>query len=152
LEELVSEHVRPAVAADRGTIEEIVTQAYEPWVSVVGGRPAPMDADYRELIGAGSVYVLAGSEVHGVIVLTPEPDTLMVDNVAVRPDQQGRGIGHELLAFAEVTAQRLGLPAIRLFTHGKMTGNIRLYDTLGYVVTGREAIEGGHLVHMRKTL
>lgn len=148
----MTENVRVAVAADRSAVEDVVRQAYEPWVAELGGRPAPTDADYAALIAAGSVYVSGTAEVSGVVVLEPEPDALLLDNLAVRPDRQGRGIGHELLAFAEVTAERLGLPAIRLFTHEKMTGNIRLYDALGYVITGRQPIGAGHLVHMRKTL
>jgi len=148
----MTENVRPAVAADQGVVEDIVAQAYGPWVAELGGRPAPMDADYAALIAAGSVYVVGGPDVAGVIVLTAEPDVLVVDNVAVRPDRQGNGIGRELLAFAETTAERLDLPTIRLFTHAKMTSNIRLYESLGYNVTGRQPIEGGHLVHMRKRL
>lgn len=148
----MTENVRLAVAADRSAVEDVVRRAYEPWVTEIGGRPAPMDADYAALIAAGSVYVSGTAEVSGVVVLKAEPDALLLDNLAVRPDRQGRGIGHELLAFAEVTGERLGLPAIRLFTHEKMTGNIRLYDALGYVITGRQDVGAGHLVHMRKTL
>jgi hypothetical protein len=44
--------IRLAVVSDLAVIEEIVRDAYEPWVQVIGGRPAPMDADYAPLIAA----------------------------------------------------------------------------------------------------
>jgi GNAT superfamily N-acetyltransferase len=150
--------IRPAVTADRAAVEELVQQAYGPWVAVIGGRPAPMDADYAALIADGRVHVadaataLGGESPHGVIVLIPEDDVLLVDNVAVDPALHGQGIGRQLLAFAEEEARRLGLPAVRLFTHEKMTRNIALYEAVGYRHTGRQPINGGDLVHMRKQL
>lgn len=142
--------MRLAVAAATALVEAVVRAAYTPWVAVVGGRPAPLDADYAELIAAGSVYVT--DDVDGVLVLTVEEDALVVDNVAVRPDRQGRGIGRQLLAFAEQRAVELGLPAVRLYAHERMTSNVELYERLGYTRTGLQAVEFGHLVHLRKPL
>lgn len=146
----MSSDVRRARPADRGTVEDIVEQAYQPWITVIGARPGPMDADYAALIAAGSVYVTGSSAVDGLIVLVPENDALLIDNVAVDPDRQGRGIGRTLLAFAETAAQQRGLQAVRLFTHERMTRNIKLYQDLGYAITGYERIDLAHLVHMRK--
>jgi GNAT superfamily N-acetyltransferase len=146
--------IRPATRADRAGVEEIVRQAYEPWVVVVGGRPAPMDADYAALIAAGRVHV-TGAEpdaIDGLIVLIPERGVLLVENVAVRPTSHGQGIGRALLEFAEDEARRRGLAAIRLFTHERMAGNVVLYERLGYVETGTRAVPGGNLVDMRKQL
>jgi GNAT superfamily N-acetyltransferase len=150
--------IRLAVTQDQGAIEEIVRQAYEPWVTTIGGRPGPMDADYAKLIAANRVHLIAragdvgSDEVAGLIVLIPEADGLVLDNVAVRPRLHGQGYGRVLLNFAEQEARRLGLPAVRLYTHEKMTTNIDLYNAIGYVETGRQEIDGGQLVHMRKHL
>ena len=38
--------VRPAVPADRSAVEDIVRAAYQPWIEVIGGLPAPLRADY----------------------------------------------------------------------------------------------------------
>jgi ribosomal protein S18 acetylase RimI-like enzyme len=54
--------------------------------------------------------------------------------------------------FAEAEARRLGLPAVRLYTHVRMTRNLALYESIGYHETGRQAIPGGSLVHMSKQL
>lgn len=150
--------IRLASPEDQAAIKEIVRQAYEPWIALIGARPAPMDADYAALVAAGRVHVLApaadidAGDVAGVIVLTPDAEGLLIENVAVRPDLQGQGLGRRLLSFAEEEASALGLPAVKLFTHEKMTTNLNLYERLGYVETGRQKIDGGRRVHMRKDL
>jgi ribosomal protein S18 acetylase RimI-like enzyme len=143
--------IRPATAADLGTVEEIVQAAYEPWVELIGVRPLPLEADYMSLIAAGRVSLFPGGE--GLIVLVPEPGVLLVENVAVRPALHGRGLGRLLMAFAESQARSLGLAALRLYTNERMTRNIALYESLGYHETARETIGGGrHVVHLRKLL
>ncbi|MER6943553.1 GNAT family N-acetyltransferase [Nonomuraea sp. NPDC000554] len=150
--------MRPAQTADRAAVEQLVQAAYEPWVEVIGMRPLPMEADYDALIAEGRVHLAdrleggVGGGLGGLIVLVPEDGVLLVDNVAVRPEQQGKGIGRMLLAFAEEEARRLGLPALRLYTNVKMTTNIALYESLGYVQTGRVSLEGRQAVSMRKEL
>jgi ribosomal protein S18 acetylase RimI-like enzyme len=143
--------MRLARPEDRAAVERLVHDAYEPWIKVIGMRPAPMSADYGALIGAGRVHVT--DDLEGLIVLVPQDDgELFVDNVAVRPESQGKGIGRELLAYAEEEARRLGLLALCLFTNVKMTSNIALYTSLGYVETGRIGSEGRSAVVMRKEL
>jgi hypothetical protein len=52
------EHViRQAVPDDRAAVVELVAQAYGPWVPIIGGRPAPLDADYCALIEAARVHL-----------------------------------------------------------------------------------------------
>lgn len=142
--------VRPAMAGDQRAVEELVIAAYLPWTVRLGVRPAPMDADYLSLISAGRVYVTGSDALEGVVVLIPEPDALLVENIAVRPDRQGAGIGRRLLSFAEAEARRRRIPEVRLYTHARMASNIRWYAAVGYTVSGRQPIDGGHLVHMRK--
>src|SRR4051812_1442290 len=148
--------IRPAEAVDRESVEAIVKAAYDPWIPVIGMEPVPLTADYAELIDAGLVYVLENERmIDALIVLRPEDDDLLVENVAVSPDRQGRGLGRRLLAFAEFRARSLGLPAVRLYTNEKMISNIGLYESLGYRETVREALPGAselHVVHMRKEL
>ena len=144
--------VRTARPEDRAAIEEIVQAAYEPWVRTIGVRPSPLDADYGVLISRGLVFVSGVGELTGVIVLVPEPDVLVIENVAVRPDRQGEGIGRALLEFAESQARGSGRTAVRLYTHSAMASNVALYERLGYVVTHRQPLDVGHLVHMRKDI
>ncbi|WP_328589738.1 GNAT family N-acetyltransferase [Nonomuraea aridisoli] len=142
--------VRLAGPADQAAVEQLVHDAYTPWIEAVGVRPLPLEADYGALIAAGRVHVT--DSLDGLVVLVPEDGALLVENVAVRPETHGRGIGRALLAYAEDEARRLGLPALRLYTNVKMTSNIRLYASLGYVETRRAGIEGRQAVLMRKSL
>ncbi|MFI7637806.1 GNAT family N-acetyltransferase [Nonomuraea sp. NPDC049400] len=142
--------MRLAGAADKAAVERLVHDAYSPWIEVVGMRPLPMEADYAALIDAGLVHVT--DELDGLIVLVLEDGVLLVENVAVRPGRQGKGLGRALMAYAEEEARRLGLPALRLYTNVKMAANIALYESLGYVETGRQGIEGRSAVMMRKQL
>jgi GNAT superfamily N-acetyltransferase len=142
--------IRPAVSDDRTAVENVVEAAYAPWIDIIGGRPLPMAADYAELIAAGQVWVL--DPVEGLIVLVAEDAVLLIENVAVSPSAQGRGLGRCLLAFAEDRARALGLSALRLYTNEKMVSNIAFYERLGYVATERENIKGRYAVHMRKRL
>ncbi|MFC4121704.1 GNAT family N-acetyltransferase [Nonomuraea zeae] len=142
--------MRPATEDDRTAVERLVHDAYAPWIEVIGMRPLPMEADYAALIADGRVHVT--DRLDGLIVLVPEDGVLLVDNVAVRVGARGRGIGRGLMAYAEEEARRLGLPALRLYTNVKMTSNIALYESLGYVETGRAGVEGRSAVMMRKQL
>jgi GNAT superfamily N-acetyltransferase len=146
--------IRCARPADRAAIERIVRAAYGIYVERIGKPPGPMLDDYTALISDGRVSVLeeADRTMAAIIVLLPEPDHLLLDNIAVRPDRQGRGLGRRLVAFAEDEARRLGHSEVRLYTHEKMTENIALYTRLGFVETGRGQKAGYDRVFMTKRL
>ncbi len=73
-----------------------------------------------------------------------------MENVAVRPAAQGRGVGRALLAHADRTASRLGLTELRLYTHSGMTENIALYTRLGWHETERRTEHGFQRVFFAK--
>jgi hypothetical protein len=78
---------------------------------------------------------------------------LLVENVAVAPAAQGRGLGTQLMDVAERVARDLGLNELRLYTNARFAENIALYEKLGYAITERAAIPtGGEVVWMRKRL
>jgi ribosomal protein S18 acetylase RimI-like enzyme len=152
-------HIRPAVADDVEAIRSLVERAYAPWVPMVGLRPGPMDEDYAALVADGDVFVLgdpdASGALIGLLVLRPDADApgddaLMVENVAVDPEQQGRGLGPMLLGFAEAQARARGISELRLYTHERMTSNIELYRRLGWEEYERRASNGFSRVFMRK--
>ncbi len=106
---------------------DLVRASFSKYVERIGREPAPMLEDYTALIRAGEVWVLAeGGEVLGVLVMRPAEDHLFVDNVAVAPRHQGKGLGRELVAFAEEKAAEHGLPEVRLYTNEKMHENLDL--------------------------
>ena len=144
--------IRRARADDREAIERIVREAYGIYVERIGKPPGPMLDNYAALIADGRVSVLeeADMTIAAIIVLLPEPDHLLLDNIAVLPDRQGQGLGRQLIAFAEDEARRLGYAELRLYTHEKMTENIALYTRLGFEATGRGQEAGYDRVFMRK--
>jgi GNAT superfamily N-acetyltransferase len=144
--------IRRARPEDRAAVEAIVNAAYAIYVDRIGKPPGPMLDDYARLIADGMVSVLEDADraMAAVIVLVPKQDHLLLDNIAVRPDHQGQGLGRQLIAFAEGEARRLGYAELRLYTHQMMTENIALYARLGFVETGRGQEAGYDRVFMRK--
>jgi len=146
--------IRRAKPEDRAAVEAIVREAYSIYVERIGKPPGPMLDDYARLIADGVVSVLedADAAIAAIIVLLAKPDHLLLDNIAVRPDRQGQGLGRQLIAFAEAEARRLGFMELRLYTHETMTENIALYTRLGFAETGRGHDAGYDRVFMTKRL
>jgi ribosomal protein S18 acetylase RimI-like enzyme len=146
--------IRLATSADRAMVESIVRDAYSIYLDRMDKPPGPMLDDYAALIGDGAISVLddAGGIIRAIIVLLPQVDHLLLDNIAVRPDSQGIGLGRRLIAFAEAEAQRLGFAEVRLYTHQTMAENIALYTRLGFIETGRGRESGYDRVFMTKRL
>jgi ribosomal protein S18 acetylase RimI-like enzyme len=144
-------HARPDEA---GAVAALVEAAFARHVAAVGRRPAPMDDDPAARIAAGEQYVSDGEDgdLASSIVLVDAGDHLVVNNVAVAPACQGRGLGRALLAFAEDEARRRGFSEVRLHTNAAMADNIVMYPKLGYTEVGRETQRGFHRVLFVKAL
>jgi ribosomal protein S18 acetylase RimI-like enzyme len=149
----VSADIRPAVPTDQAAIEQIVHDAYHPYIARLGKRPGPMDDDYAARIAAGEAWVLDGAgALAGVLVLCDAADHVLLDNIAVAPTHQGTGVGRRLIAFAEAETRRRGHAEIRLYTHETMVENQALYRRLGFVETHRAEQAGFRRVFMTKAL
>lgn len=146
--------IRRAAPQDREAVEDIVHAAYAMYVERIGKPPGPMLDDYAALIAQGAVSVFEDTDgtIAAILVLLPKADHLLLDNIAVRPDRQGRGLGRRLIEFSESEARRLGYSELRLYTHQKMTENIGLYLRLGFEETGRGHEAGYDRVFMTKRL
>ncbi|HEY4253870.1 MAG TPA: GNAT family N-acetyltransferase, partial [Roseomonas sp.] len=108
---------------------------------------------YGALIGAGRVRVLEDAAgIAGILVLIPEADALLLDNIALADRARGRGFGRLLVARAEAEARAAGLPRLRLYTHALMTENHALYAHLGFRETHRATEKGFDRVFMEKML
>jgi len=130
-----------------------VRDAYTKYIARIGKPPGPMLDDYRAHIRAHAAWVLeTGGNIAGVIILLPQEENLLLDNVAVDPAQHGRGLGRALMEFAEREARRRGYDELRLYTHAKMTENIAMYPRLGWQETGRGEQAGYDRVFYRKRL
>lgn len=143
--------IRPATDQDADTVTTIVKAAFEHYIPRMGVEPVPMVMDYRAAVAAGKVWV-TGDPIAGLVVLEDEPDSLLLDVLAVSPQAQGRGIGAALLAFTESEARARGFDRITLYTNAAMTENIAYYPRHGYVETGRETVQDRRRVFFRKDL
>ncbi len=107
--------------------------------------------DYSGLIAEGRVCVIEhDGVVQGLLVLSPQADAMLLDNVAVSPRAQGLGLGRLMLAYAEQAAIVAGYRFIKLYTNEAMTENIALYSRIGYAETHRIEEKGLRRVYMVK--
>ena len=145
--------IRRAGPADAAAIAALTRAAYEKWVPVIGRAPKPMTADYAVALRQHVIDLLYDEDVLvAMIEMIPEPDHLLIENLAVLPAQQGQGFGTKLMANAELRARELGYAEIRLYTNKLFAGNVAFYRKLGYRVDGESAYLGGSIVHMSKRI
>jgi ribosomal protein S18 acetylase RimI-like enzyme len=142
---------RRATAADLPRVREIVTAAYTKYLTRMDRPPAPMLRDYTGPAQAGLVWVI-GEPVVGLISLTPEPASLLIENIAVHPSAQGGGLGRRLLEFAEQEAARRRLARLSLYTNEVMTESQAVYARLGYREVRRATEHGYRRIFMIKEL
>lgn len=145
--------IREATLADAPAMRACVNDAYRHYIDRIGKPPGPMLDDYAGVLQRHDAYVAeeAGTVI-GILVLIRSEAEILLDNVAVHPGFQGRGLGHRLIRFAEARARELGYQHLDLYTHALMNENIWLYGRLGYVETARRTVRGYDRVYMRKAL
>jgi GNAT superfamily N-acetyltransferase len=149
------DNVKPRRAddADVPAISALVHAAYEHYEPLIGRTPIPMLTDYAVAVREHQVWLIEIDDlVVGALELDLRDDHLWVENVAVAPSHQGRGLGRLLLALAETEARRQRRSEIRLLTNERYVANIAMYARHGYRETHREPHLGTDLVYFRKIL
>lgn len=143
--------LRLATAEDAGAIRSLTREAYSKWVPVIGREPLPMTTDYGEAVRKHRIDLLhMDGKLAALIEMIPGDDHLLIENVAVSPAFQNRGLGRRLLAHAEQVAAAQGHPVVRLFTNKLFAANVQLYGKLGYGVDREEKSRLGITVYMSK--
>jgi ribosomal protein S18 acetylase RimI-like enzyme len=143
---------RRAGPDDAETIRALTHAAYAKWVPVIGRRPKPMNADYDHAVRAHLIELAyLDGELAGMIELISAADHLLLENLAVAPSHQRKGIGRRLMAHVEALARARGLKMVRLYTNKAFTTNLDFYQKLGYTLEREEKLpKGGFLVHFAK--
>ena len=114
-------------------IRDLSVRAYPKWVPITPRKPRPMTVDYNVSVEKNQFnFLFEGERLVGLIETVEQDSELMIVNVAVEPDCQGKGYGTRLMRHAEQLAQDLGLSGTRLYTNKLMFENIALYQRLGY--------------------
>lgn len=145
--------LRRAVAADAAAVRAVVRDAYAKWVPAIGREPKPMTANYNTAIRLNRVDLAhVEGELAGLIETIDRSDHLLIENVAVAPQQHGQGLGRALMAHAETVARAAGYREVRLYTNRRFEANVQLYLRLGYSIDREEEGPLGVTVYMSKSL
>jgi len=146
--------IRPAILADAQTIRACSRAAFARYVGRMGREPAPMQTDPAAAIVAAEAYVATGPDgrILGHVICRPAGGDMVLDTLAVWPDDAGRGVGKRLVAHVEALARQQGLDAVTLYTNAAMTENLPFYESLGYTRIARQMQDGFDRVFFRKSL
>jgi N-acetylglutamate synthase-like GNAT family acetyltransferase len=140
--------LRRAEQSDAAGLATCIDAAYAPDAARLPDLP-DVSADIAEEIAQHQVWV---AEIDGTIigglVIVPQPDFMLLANVAVHPRHAGAGLGRALLELAETESLDQGYRELRLTTHVGMPDNVRLYEHLGW----REIQREGNKVAMKKLI
>jgi N-acetylglutamate synthase-like GNAT family acetyltransferase len=113
-----------------------------------------MTADYEQAVTDHIINLWEeNGQLLGLIEMMPAEDHLLIENVAVRPDRQGKGLGETLLHHAEGIARSLGFKEIHLYTNCVFASNLAFYSRRGYQEYRRGTIVPASIaVFMKKQL
>jgi ribosomal protein S18 acetylase RimI-like enzyme len=130
--------IRRAEPSDAEALSACITAAYAHYATRIPDLP-PVAADCAQEIAEYQVWVAdIDGEISAGLVLCPEDGFMRLANIAVHPDQAGKGLGRALMTRAETEAAAQDFAELRLNTHVDMPENVELYEHLGWRETGRE--------------
>lgn len=146
--------IRKATAKDLQTVKSI-TQACAVAMNQQGifqwNDHYPSWAVFQQDIADEALYVYeSNGQVNGCIMLspvkdhvyetvtwlTPDVNNLYIHRLAVHPNIQKKGLGGQLMAFAEQFALKNGYQSIRLDTFSKNPANQHFYEKRGFQKLG----------------
>ena len=112
-----------------------------------------MVADFQNALNEHSVELIeVDKQPAGFAIWYPRGDKIHLENIALLPSQQGKGLGHALLQHVELRAKRGGYDHVELYTHVKMERNVPFYLSHGYVETHRGIQDGFERIFFQKEL
>ena len=142
-----------AKAEDAPFVRKCARLAYAHYVERMGREPAPMIADFEKAIAERQVDILNfDAQQAGYAITFARGDHLFVENVAILPALQGKGLAGALFKELENRTRSMELAAIELYTNEKMLENLGLYTHLGFKEIERRIEDGFHRVYFRKTV
>ena len=150
--------IRPITPNDAGEVLTLQRAAFVQEAQIYGSTDMPpltqtleeLEAELVENLGRVAVD---GHRIVGALRARLDGERLLIGRIAIAPDQQGRGIGSQLLAAAEQAGKDAGAREAELFTGSLSEANLRLYEREGYTESERIPQDGGtEQVFLRKPL
>lgn len=150
--------IRPITPADAGEVLTLQRAAFVQEALIYGDPDMPpltqsLDEITAELQDNHGRVAVDGDRIVGAARAKVDGELLLIGRIAIAPDQQGRGVGSQLLAAVEAAGRDAGATTAELFTGSLSEANIRLYEREGYVETERVPGDGGvDQIFLRKPL
>ena len=152
--------LRPAAADDAPAIAATIAAAFAqyrgklvPESGAFGETEASIAVELAE--GATAIIAERNGQMLGCVMMKVMDGDLYFGRLSVVPKARGLGLARRLVEAVEADARARGLAGVRLGVRVVLTDNQRLFRSLGYVETGREAHPGfAHptSINMRKSL
>ncbi len=151
--------LRTATLADAAKIAATIAAAFEQHrgklVPESGAFEETAEAIAAELAkGAGAIVAERNGKLIGCVMIHEMEGDLYFGRLAVLPVARGTGLARRLIDAVAAARQR-GLAGVRLGVRIVLTDNQRLFQSLGYRETSREAHPGFDYptsINMRKSL
>ena len=152
--------LRTATIGDAASIAATIAASFAQY----RGKLVPESGAFRETAegiagelarGAGAIVAERDGEMLGCVLVEEMEGDLYFGRLSVRPLARGQGLARRLIEAVEGEARRRGLAGVRLGVRIVLTENQRLFASLGYRETSREAHPGFDRptsINMRKPL
>lgn len=152
--------LRAGTAGDAAAIAGVISASFEQY----RGKLNPESGAFRETANgiaaeltraAGAIVAERNGEMLGCVLVEEKEGDLYFGRLSVLPSARGQGLAKKLVDAVEAEARRRGLAGVRLGVRVVLTDNQRLFQSLGYRETSREAHPGFDAptsINMRKPL
>lgn len=116
-------------------IRKLAIDEQPPWNLLLLADPSMKMV--QEYIVRGECYVAETDKVVGVYVMAAtNEETVEIMNIAVAKEQQGQGIGKQLILDAIEKAKQAGFKRIEIGTGNSSIHQLALYQKCGFRITG----------------
>lgn len=144
--------IRPISPDDAGEVLTIQRAAFASEALIYGDPDMPpltqtLEELRAELVENFGCVAVAGHRVVGAVRARLDGELLLIGRLAIAPDQQGEGLGTQLLTAVEGRGREAGATEAELFTGGLSEANQRLYEREGYHRT--EETAGGEIFYRK---
>lgn len=124
----------------------LIQQVFAAYQTLVPPSSATGDTVEKltKLLSDGAVFLAEEPDgtVVGAVCAERRRNAVYLGRLAVLPDRRGRGIAGKLVAAVEAFAAEVGAGALTIGVRLALPGNIRMFQRLGFVETGRTAHPG----------